>query len=72
MSNATEIQSETGAISMRDDAAEVAVRVGVSSSLVRKVLAGTRKNDKVLKAYRALLKERAKAQRRFQSEKKGA
>ena len=72
MENTTEILAETGIVRLPSDAAEVALRVGVSTSLVRKVLRGTRTNEKVLKAYQLLLNERARAQQKFQSEKKGA
>ena len=76
MSNVTDILAETGVPALRDDAAEVAFRVGVSTSFVRKVIngtrSGTRTSEKVLKAYQLLLKERAAAKRKFQPEEKGA
>lgn len=71
MSNASDIPTKTAAEHQPMDAAEIALRVGVSASLVRKVLAGTRRNDKVVRAYNALLKERAKAQLKFQAIQKG-
>lgn len=72
MENTSQIPAETGATRLRSDAAEVAARVGVSSSLVRKVINGSRTNEKVSKAYQLLLNERSRAQQKFQSEKKGA
>jgi hypothetical protein len=66
MSNAPHIPNEEGPQHLPQDAAEIALRVGVSASLVRKVLNGTRRNEKVTRAYKALLKERVKAQREFQ------
>lgn len=51
----------------RESVAEVAVRVGVSSDYVRKVLGGTRRNAKVVLAYRNLIVERASQQQAFQS-----
>jgi DNA-binding LacI/PurR family transcriptional regulator len=72
MSNASQILAETSTTRLPSDAAEVAARVGVSSSLVRKVINGSRTNEKVLKAYHLLLNERARAQQKFQSDKKGA
>ncbi|MDJ0363600.1 hypothetical protein QMK33_00430 [Hymenobacter sp. H14-R3] len=71
MSNATDIPTKADAEHQSMDAAEIALRVGVSASLVRKVLNGTRRNDKVVRAYNALLKERAKAQKQFQAIQKG-
>jgi hypothetical protein len=72
MTHQSENPSQDEAQRQHTDAAEVALRVGVSASLVRKVILGTRKNDKVSRAYQLLLKERAKAQQKFQSDKKGA
>lgn len=66
MDNATDILLETAARPLHADASEVALRVGVSASLVRKVLAGTRRNDKVARAYLKLLKEREEAKNEFQ------
>ncbi|MBD2769736.1 hypothetical protein IC235_17740 [Hymenobacter sp. BT664] len=75
MSNVTEILAETGVPALRDDAAEVAFRVGVSTSFVRKVINGTRKgtrtSDRVMLAYQMLLTERAAAKRKFQPEVEG-
>lgn len=51
----------------REAVAEVAVRVGVSSDYVRKVLGGTRRNAKVVLAYHNLMTERANQQQAFQS-----
>lgn len=56
----------TAAQRLAADASEIAHRVGVSASLVRKVLAGTRQNAKVTRAYQGLLAERANAVAEFQ------
>jgi transcriptional regulator with XRE-family HTH domain len=72
MSNANDILAETGATRLPSDAAEVALRTGVSASMVRKVFSGDRHSEKVEKAYRLLLSERVRAQHKFQSDKKGA
>ncbi len=66
MSNTTDIMSRIQAEGKRADAVEIANRVGVSASLVRKVAGGIRKNDLVLKAYGKLLDERKRAQQKFQ------
>ncbi len=70
-SDISNILANAEAQPMPADASEIALRVGVSASLVRKVLGGTRKNEKIVKAYRALLNERAKAQQEFQAIQKG-
>lgn len=56
----------------REAVAEVAIRVGVSTDYVRKVLGGTRRNAKVVAAYRTLVCERAKAQQALKSKVEGA
>lgn len=71
MKNASDILKRIKEEGKRADASEVAIRVGVSASLVRKVAAGTRHNDIVLLAYQKLLNERLKAQVQFKADKKG-
>jgi transcriptional regulator with XRE-family HTH domain len=66
MSNTSDIPTKATAEHQPQDAAEIAFRVGVSADYVRRVLNGKRRNHKVERAYAALLKERAKAQREFQ------
>ncbi len=66
MSTTTDIPSKADAPHLSQDAAEIALRVGVSASLVRKVLSGKRRNDKVTRAYNALVVERTRAQQEFQ------
>jgi hypothetical protein len=66
MSNTSDIPTKAVAEHLPQDAAEIALRVGVSADYVRRVFTGKRRNSKVTRAYNALLKERAKAQKEFQ------
>jgi hypothetical protein len=70
MSKTTEIPAKDSQENQRQAVAEVAVRTGVSSDYIRKVIQGVRTNEKVLRAYHQLLKQRAKAQVEFYTAKK--
>jgi hypothetical protein len=72
MSKTSDIVALEATENQRQAVAEVAVRTGVSSDYIRKVIYGQRRNEKVLRAYRQLLNQRAKAQQQFQSQQKGA
>jgi hypothetical protein len=62
MSKTADIISRIGREGKRTDAAEVAVLVGVTPDLVRKVVRGERMNPAVLTTYKTILDERKKAQ----------
>jgi hypothetical protein len=66
MSTTPDTSTKTEAQRHAMDAAEIALRVGVSADFVRRVLRGKRRNDTVKQAYDALLAERAAAQAQFQ------
>lgn len=68
MEQANEIRARIRKIARRGDWIDVALRVGKSADLVRRVVRGTRKNDKVLEAFAELLDAREAAIAKFNTQ----
>lgn len=68
MENRNEIRQFIKAKARRGDWVDVANRVGLSADMVRRVVRGTRNNDKVLSAFQRLLDDREAAIQEFQSQ----
>jgi len=67
MENRNEIRLRIKTDARRGDYVDVADRVGLSANMVRRVVSGSRSNDKVLAAFEKLLSDRAAAKESFQS-----
>jgi hypothetical protein len=67
METQTQIRARIKSEARRGDWMDVALRVGKSADLVRRVVRGTRNNDKILAAFIELLDSRVQATVKFQS-----
>ncbi|MFD2787973.1 hypothetical protein [Hymenobacter rubripertinctus] len=67
MENRNEIRLNIKTSARRGDWVDVANRVGLSADMVRRVVRGTRNNDKVLAAFQRLLDDRRAATQELQS-----